>query len=280
LLEIAEGKRDFPETRARRHHYVPAFLLAKFADPVGDRRGWIYQLDTSTGKPQKTTPNSACFERDLYGQTVEDGRDNAIEAFFSIVEKHAAPAIERLIADPLKLTAEDRETLSYFLALQFSRTPVALEQKRGFAKAMTTALFGMRFADPVEFARVYREKIDAEATVEEIESLRADMRLALEEGRSAIDDAKLQGLQLMLRTADAVAERVHQLWWTVIEAEAGWFVTSDRALAMHDPTPRFQWSGHAWISSPNAADDHRSRAATLPAVRARSGQGRAHQRRA
>jgi len=148
LRDIADGNRDFPETTARRHHYVPAFLLARFADPVGDRRGWMYQLDTSTGKPQKTTPNSACFERDLYSQTVGDGRDNTIEALFSIVEKHAASAIERLIADPLKLTAEDRETLSYFLAFQFSRTPASLEQRRAMADALMTALFGMHFADP------------------------------------------------------------------------------------------------------------------------------------
>ncbi len=66
LLEIAQRSRDMPATTTRRHHYVPAFLLARFAEPAGDRRGWLYQLDTSTGEPQKTTPDAACFERDLY----------------------------------------------------------------------------------------------------------------------------------------------------------------------------------------------------------------------
>src|SRR5262245_44960967 len=113
LRQIGAGKRAFPKTDARRHHYVPAFLLAQFAEPRGDRRSFMAQIDVSSGRPQKTTPNDACFAKDLYAQNVESGRDNTLEAFFAVIERHSAPAIQRLLDDPLAQTPEDRETLSY-----------------------------------------------------------------------------------------------------------------------------------------------------------------------
>jgi hypothetical protein len=102
LREICEGKRDLPRTNARRHHYVPAFLLAQFAAPRGDRRSFMAQLDASSGRLRRTTPNDAYFEPDLYVKHGDDGRDNTLEAFFSVIERHSPPAIRRLLADPLR----------------------------------------------------------------------------------------------------------------------------------------------------------------------------------
>ena len=252
LREIGEGKRTFPKTTARRHHYVPAFLLAAFAEPRGDRHGFMAQLDTGSGQPRKTTPNDACFEKDLYAQQGDSGRDNTLEAFFSIIENHSAPAIQRLLADPLKLTPEDRETLSYYLAFQHNRSPVVLAQLGNMAESMSLAMFAVHFEDAVAFRRVYREAIEAEATDEEIESFRHYMKERLQSGAVAMSDPKAQAFELMLSTADAVAETIHQMQWTLVAAGGDEFVISDRALAMHDPTPRFPWSGHALRSSPNA----------------------------
>ena len=39
--------------------------------------------------------------------------------------------------------------------------------------------------------------------------------------------------------------------WAVLRARDGEFVTSDRAVAMHDPSPRYPWSAQAWGSSPD-----------------------------
>lgn len=210
------------------------------------------QLDTKTGQPQKTTPNAACFEKDLYAQEGEDGRDNTLEALLSIIEKHSAPAIERLIADPLNLTGEDRETLSYYLAFQYGRSPVVLDQLSNMAEATTQAAFGVHFEDAVAFGDVYREAIDAEASDEDVESFRQYMRERLHNGAIRTSNPKAQAFNLMLGTADAVAETIHQLQWTLVAAGENEFIISDRALAMHDPTPRFPWSGHGLRSSPKA----------------------------
>jgi hypothetical protein len=252
LREIGEGKRDFPKTTARRHHFVPAFLLAQFAAPRGDRRGFMAQLDTRSGKPQKTTPNAACFERDLYAQESDEGRDTTLEAFFSIVENHGAPAIQRLIEDPLNLSPEDRETLSYYLAFQYNRSPVVLDQLSNMAEATSMATFAVHFEDAVGFRNVYQEAIDAEASDEEIEHFRHYMRERLHSGEIRTRNPKAQAFDLMLGTADAVAETIHQLQWTLVKAGEDEFVISDRALAMHDSQPRFPWSGHGLRSSPKA----------------------------
>lgn len=39
--------------------------------------------------------------------------------------------------------------------------------------------------------------------------------------------------------------------WTLLTNDNGSFVTSDRGLAMLDPSPQFPWSGAAWGSSPD-----------------------------
>lgn len=78
------------------------------------------------------------------------------------------------------------------------------------------------------------------------------MKAMLAKGEIAVSDPKAQAFGLLLSTADHVATTINALSWVVLRAEAGEFVTSDRAIAMYDPTPRFPWSGHAWLSSPGA----------------------------
>jgi hypothetical protein len=100
LREISEGTREIPTTPARRHHYVAAFALAQFAQPRGDRKGFMAQLDVKTGTPGKTKPNDACFKRDLYAQEVDEGRNTTLEALLSIIERHSASALTRFVANP------------------------------------------------------------------------------------------------------------------------------------------------------------------------------------
>jgi Protein of unknown function (DUF4238) len=251
LREISEGERDFPATTARRHHFVPAFSLANFAEPR-TRKGFLFQLETATGKPQKTTPNSTAFERDLYTSETKEGRELVVEAFLSVVEKHAAPALRRLIERPLEGSAEDRQTISYFLAFQYNRTPVALEHSMATSRAMMEMFFGVKVSDPEGFRETYRAAIEAPATDEEIERFRKRMIEQLESGAINFDNPKAQAFQMMLGTADDVARSIFGMEWLLLKAADGEFVSADRPLAMHDPTPKFPWSGHAWLSSPNA----------------------------
>jgi hypothetical protein len=252
LREIAEGRSPWPPTQARRHHFVPAFLLARFATPGRQRKGFIFQLDTKSGKPQRTTPNDTAFGDELYAQDTDDGPDRTIEAFLSVVEKHGARALQRLVDDPYGLSYEDRQTISYLLAFQHSRTPVGLKLIMENAGAMRDIALRIDFGNADAFRRWYRDLVDGEADDDEIEARRERMLKQLERGEAPLRPLKTEAFRLLLTTADDIAQVVNGLAWTICVANGGELVSSDRALAMHDPTPKAPWSGNAWLSSPNA----------------------------
>lgn len=252
LRAIAEGEASLPTTSARRHHFVPAFHLARFAEPAGDRKARLYQLDTRTGTPQRTNPDSACFVRDLYARDGDEGRDNTIEALMSIFERHAAPAMTRLVKDPLALDADDREALCWHFAFQYLRTPVALSQIEGLSQVLLEATLAVKFSDPVGFRNVYREALGDEASDEEIERTRISIMRHLQDGAVSHSKPRLEALRVMLDCAGAVAEIVNEMQWQVLEAADAEFVISDRAIAMQDHALKYPWQGHAWRSSPHA----------------------------
>src|SRR4051812_43168731 len=103
LREIADGTRPRPETKARRHHYVPSFLLARWAAPP-KRDGALVGLDVATGDAYTTTPDKSAFEKDLYAQLASSdgatGPHLVFEAFLSIVEGYAADPLKQLAAAP------------------------------------------------------------------------------------------------------------------------------------------------------------------------------------
>ena len=253
LREIAEGKRPVPTTKARRHHFVPSFALSKFATPQ-KRDGVLFRLDTNSGQPKKTTPDKSCFVEELYSQENETGmQDRVLEAFFSIVENYAAQAFERFLADPMKLSDADRQTLAYYLAFQYQRTPVVLEHSAQTQQAMMAVVMGLQFAHAESFREKHREIFkDDDSTDEEIEELRQKTLKMLKSGEIAFDKPEFGAFQMMMATVDNVASSMASLTWLLLEAKEDEFVTCDRALAMHDPTPKFPWSGHALRSSPKA----------------------------
>lgn len=250
LGEIGDGKRQFPTTTARRHHFVPAFLLARFAKPA-TRKGFLFQLDVTSGRPQRTTPDSTAYEDYLYATGADDDRELAMEAFFSVVEKHGAAAVDRLLKDPIALTGEDRQTLCVFFAYQYQRTPVSIDHTVATQQAVMEMLMGMRLADPLPFRDMFREKIRPEATDEEIEAFRQRLVGSLQRGEMSYADPKGQAFRLMLSTADDLASVINDMGWTLLTARDGEFVTSDRALAQYVPHFRFPWSGHAWLATPD-----------------------------
>ncbi len=158
LREIAEGKRPVPTTKARRHHFVPSFALSKFATPQ-KRDGVLFQLDTKSGQPKKTTPEKSCFVEELYTQEDETGtQDRVLEAFFSVVENYAAQAFERFLGDPTKLSDADRQTLAYYLSFQYQRTPVVLEHSAQTQQAMMAVMVGLQSADAESFRERHRPR--------------------------------------------------------------------------------------------------------------------------
>ena len=113
-------------------------------------------------------------------------------------------------------------------------------------------MMGLKFANAQHFKEQHHEIFGEGASDEEIEELRLNTLEMLKSGALGFEKPELGAFYMMLAVADEVASSIASLTWGLVEAAEGEFVTSDRALAMHDPTPKFPWSGHALRSSNNA----------------------------
>lgn len=156
---IEQGSQQLPPSAARRHHFVPAFALAQFARPE-TRKGWLRQLNLESDRVVRTRPEDVAFGKDLYAYEDRHGAiSNTVEAFFSIVEKHAAPALDRLRTDPAQLTPEQREVIAYFLVFQQSRTPGGLARVERVRQITMELQAGVGLSTPHAFKARFGESI-------------------------------------------------------------------------------------------------------------------------
>ena len=253
MRAIAEGKEPLPPSSARRHHFVPAFALAQFAEPQGSRKGWMYQLDVESGAPQRTRPDDAAFVKDLYTYENRQGElSRTVESFFAIVEKHAAPALDCLRHDPVSLSLQDRFTIAFFLAFQESRTPTGLIR----TEHMRQAAFELKASMSLSNREAFRKKFDSDLTrsmsLEELEATRRRMQKQLLEGRVRYESPRSGALTQIMNLATEIADEIFSLKWIVLTAQGADFVTSDRPISMVDHAPKHPWSGNAWKSSHDA----------------------------
>lgn len=253
LREMTEAN-DFSrlESGAKRHHFLPQFLLRGFADPRG-RQDSIFQLDVRNRRaPKRVGIQTAASRRRLYTVPDENGRpSNRNEGYLALVETHAAPAIRRLTDDITSITAAERATVAYFLALQTMRTPVAAADIEATANHSLRAFAGEMFSDRSAFAIRYREHYGAGATETEIEAFREEVLAEVREGGVTIG-----GHEAAMSTALVEALRsvpvIFAFDWTLLRARSGGVITSDRGFAIDDPSPPFPWAAQGLLSSDRA----------------------------
>ena len=112
-------------------------MLANFAGVEENNKELIYQLDVRRRQaPVRVETRLAASRRHFYGILEEDGnRNTRIEGFLAFIEGHAAIALRRFMDDPHGLVDADRATLSFFFALQGSRTPHGVDQIKRLSDA-------------------------------------------------------------------------------------------------------------------------------------------------
>lgn len=251
LEAIGGGKKSLPGSEAKRHHLIPEFLLRRFSRRR-EGRDRVLQLDIGSGKPTWADPETAASRRRFYSVPDEDGgRSNQFEGYFALVEGHAAPAIERLCSDPKRLEVGDRATLAFFVAVLEGRTLGGLDRIERLGEVTMKAMLAGHMQDEAAFAESYRG-LFGDANAETIEEFRGETLQALADGRAKVSEPRVMALDLLQRALGDTFQIVFQLRWELLGSDEGAFITSDRGLAMHDPTPQYPWSGHAWLSSPNA----------------------------
>lgn len=245
----SEEEPAYLESQAKRQHFVPQLMLREFSRNV-EGKHYLYQLDVRSGAPRRVQVEAAASRRYYYAVTNEDGtRNNRIEGFLAVVEAHAAPALQSLMAAPERLAPGDRATLSFFFALLDPRTPGGHDKSEAVSNASMRMFMATDFADSEAFVNRYRHKFDDKNDAE-IEAFRERTLRMLETGELGFADPRARALELSIRASADIAEVIYQMTWTLFRAERG-FITSDRALAMFDPSLQLPWESEAWASSPN-----------------------------
>jgi Protein of unknown function (DUF4238) len=251
LIAIGKGDASLPRSDARNHHYIPQLLLRRF---TGNNR-LLRRLDKSTGEVDKVGVPSAASEEGFYTFDDADGLPtNDVEAYFGIIENHAARALRRM-EDSGELTDVDRATISIFLAMLWIRTPSAREQGEALSQEVFELSAASFYADPGEFRRSYRKR-EAEGEAEpksdeEVEEFRLEVMDAVQTGGVKIHDPGGSNvMSILLESALESAERLYlHSSWGLMRAGEGEFVMSDRAQAVFDPDRPFPWVMDAPFSS-------------------------------
>jgi hypothetical protein len=236
---------------AKRHHYVPQFVLRGFADPRdGGRR--VFQMPTKSRKaPRRVGVRDAALRQLLYRMVTKDGEvSNRHEGYLALIEKHAALAIDRLCADAHPPANGDRATIALFIAVQTMRTPVAAEQITTVANVALQHAVSEYYSDQQAFAESYRQRHGDEKSEEEVEAFRREIVEQVRSGKVRLSGHGGADFATGLQFAAKLLPHLIAFDWTLLRTADGGFVTSDRAYAIHDPAPPVPWAMQGILSSP------------------------------
>jgi hypothetical protein len=217
----------------RRHHYVPAFHLGRFACPTG-RSGRLWALDTLSATPRATSPNNVAVEKDYNTFAGADEVDPLLpEQLYQTVETGAAPLIDAMATGSPYLGPSDRITVALYVAMLALRVP----RSRAFFKQVDEDMARAAVAGttPVMF-REFLEATGEDLSPEEAERQRESMVSAVRKGRVLIEAPQARTIAFTLQLSLDLCEAIDRMHWTILQAEPGAsFILSDSPIAMYDP---------------------------------------------
>jgi hypothetical protein len=248
LADIAEGKRSMPETDAKYHHYVPQFHLRGFSvgTEAKSKNARIWQLDKLTGEIVERKIERVGGEPGFNRAVGPDGRStNAIEAWLSIVEHHAAHSIREVLSAVKRPKYPDRVTLAFYIAIQELRTPDGLSRVQAASDFVMNAYVATWARTERSTAEMAREAgVDVEP--EQISRIREILR---EPGAVRMNDPRTHALGIVLESAADLMNVISSMTWDIVTSEAA-LVIGDQPVIHHDAEPPVRpWIEPTWHSS-------------------------------
>lgn len=110
--------------RVKKQHYVPQFLLRKFAS-ASAKKAKLWALDKRTKALRLSSVRNVAHENQFYEYVDDDGSRLELEELMSGIDAIGAGIVAKILdRHSLMLSMKDRIWLSYFVACQMSRTPM------------------------------------------------------------------------------------------------------------------------------------------------------------
>lgn len=235
------------EGRGPHQHLVPRFILSNFALPV-DRAQRVFQLDSRTGMTRQVSVRDAAARSNFFTLEDEEGRRHTrLEGQLSLIDEHSARALRQLLADPMSLPDGDRATLATMAAVLEYRTLGGNKRAQEAVHSAMQRELASQWVDPSQFASRLERREQGPVAFAEAERLRQRALKQLREGEIRFKDQRAVAFQAAFAAMYDHAIEVFALSWRLLRGEG--FITSDRGLAMYDPTPPLPWSGNGILSS-------------------------------
>lgn len=233
---------------ARLQHYVPQFLLKRFAGTDG--RLWAY--DAEKRKIFSSGPKGLAAESYFYGDTAKHAtqESTAIERWLAEeIESPGADALDGLLRKRL-LSSEQAHAFFRFVAAQMQRTPASLQR--------TSDCFAATFQETAEriakHEPTFRKNAIASvkatgATAEEI----ADFVQILDEGKFTVMPTREFAISTAFRVLDVIAAELAKMRWTFLDVHPsdGDLIIGDHPVTLKDVAPEGMPAGALGVKNPN-----------------------------
>jgi hypothetical protein len=237
----------------KRQHYVPKFLIRRFAIDPSDKKSLIFKLEKNSGKPSRVNPLNELVIGHYYRIVLGDGTVmNEADIALDHIETMAAEVVVKLPTPAYTVTTDDALRLTLFVLSLRNRTPRAREALREVDERAAELDLEVRLSDREQYHKFMgkgRSEADVEAErVGWLEDLRA--------GRLGIESTPEREVALMLMALPEATETLlATMGWRCmripLDSKAA-FVLSDHPVAHYDPTPKTPEAGASFASSRNS----------------------------
>jgi hypothetical protein len=237
-------------SNAKRHHYVPEFLLRRFSTNPTEEHPSIWQFNVKTGIPLEISTTNCTVIGQYNRLSPASGlHPGFAEGMLSDIEGQSVPVIEKLLHSKM-LNEPEREILSAFLMAQQQRTPRGREWSRFTQEQAATAWLLNQVNTNLDVTREHlREELKREPTEEEINTAIRDLAKPLERGELTVSASSDQEVLGMFVPAQDLIPLINDMNWTLLQAPNGSsFILSDEPLTRIDPLNPGGLA--AWRSSP------------------------------
>jgi hypothetical protein len=237
----------------KRHHFLPRFLLRRFAATAGPQGGLIWRAGLD-GSMRAVAPKFEAAKKHYYAPPPELNLPvGYIEDVLARVEDATASAINKVERGGA-VTRDDRDWLALFLLLQHRRTPKGRADLRFMDEFIARQEAELRISN-TDAVRRLLAKEGRRPTADEVEAWQRDRLAELEAGELVIESTPDREVALMFSQLPEVTRQlVENFDWQFVTIPSGGpeLVLPDVGLTMYDPTPKFDGAGTGFASSPRS----------------------------
>lgn len=232
----------------KRQHFVPKFLLRRFAARDGRWQGHVFRLVTKTGQARPAVPRTEAAKNRYYDVPQEVGGEFQPESVLGQIESGGAAAIRRLEKGNV-LQPPDIFWLACFSSLQTNRTPLDRAEARLLDEVMMQQLQELRFS-AAEKANAFLRQEDPTLSEAQAEELRQEIVEDLGAGRIRIESTPEREVATIFLGLQSVGVLVNECDWTLVEFPRGpALVLPDTGYTRYDPHPRVPRAGSGFLGT-------------------------------